>query len=367
MFYITKKTIDYRKNRKAGKVNVGDKLNFVLFESDTVLFMVGLLFLYPFYKYSKILFILDLVGNVLSLFYYKLINDKKYYLYSMLSLIQIIFFISFATLILGWNSGFQYYIFLGYIAFFLPFYLPDNLKEKQISRIPIGILLMILYLVLYNFTNITNLSIATSIPRSSARIFLYINFLVTSIIIIAFSYFYSSLIISEKKELSSRADYDELTGLYNRYILNYNLEQYISLASGKEKDSNNLLVAMLDIDFFKKINDTYGHNAGDYILKAVAKRIKKFSKYGIIVGRWGGEEFLFISTSMEKDVFSKKLDELRKDIENTKYKYEGKNIHVTVSIGIGQFKEEMDALALVKSADDNLYKAKESGRNKAVY
>lgn len=364
MFYITKKTIEYRKNRKGNTTE--DKLNFVLFESDTVLLMIGLLFLYPFFKYSKFLFTLDAIGNILCLVYYKIIDDKKYQLYSMLALIQVILFTSFATLILGWRTGFYYYIFLGYVAFFFPFYLPDSEVEKQISRIPIGILLMILFFVLYGFTNIVNISSAVVMQKRLEDIFCYINFAVTSIIIIAFAYFYSSLIISEKREFSSRADIDALTGLYNRYVLNKNMEANIELVKGNEKDTDNFLVAMLDIDFFKKINDTYGHNAGDYVLKTLAKKFIKFSKYGMLVGRWGGEEFLFMSSSMQKDEFKECLERLRKEIENTSFKFNGKKLKVTVSIGIGKYKSGMTPTSLVRAADDNLYKAKQSGRNRVV-
>ena len=109
MFYVTRRTIEYRKSRKCNTLE--DKLNFVLFESDTVLLMIGVLFLYHFFKYSKLLFILDSIGNILSIFYYKLIDDKKYHLYTTFALIQVIVFTSFATLILGWRTGFYYYIF----------------------------------------------------------------------------------------------------------------------------------------------------------------------------------------------------------------------------------------------------------------
>ena len=364
MFYVTRRTIEYRKSRKCNTLE--DKLNFVLFESDTVLLMIGVLFLYHFFKYSKLLFILDSIGNILSIFYYKLIDDKKYHLYTTFALIQVIVFTSFATLILGWRTGFYYYIFLSFVAFFLPFYLKDEEVEKQISRIPIGVLLIILFFALYYLTNNVNLSFSVSVPRGVEDAFCYINFTVNAILIIAFAYFYSSLIILEKKELSSRADYDELTELYNRYVLNKNLEANIKLVDGKAKDTENFLVAMLDIDFFKKINDTYGHNAGDYVLKILAKKFKKFVKYGMLVGRWGGEEFLFMSTSMEKDVFEEKLNDLRKEVEKTNFKYNGKKIKVTVSIGIGKYISGMDPTVLVKAADDNLYKAKEGGRNRVV-
>ena len=123
---------------------------------------------------------------------------------------------------------------------------------------------------------------------------------------------------------------------------------------------------MLDIDFFKKINDTYGHNAGDYVLKTLAKKFIKFSKYGMLVGRWGGEEFLFMSSSMQKDEFKECLERLRKEIENTSFKFNGKKLKVTVSIGIGKYKSGMTPTSLVRAADDNLYKAKQSGGNIVV-
>ncbi len=126
-----------------------------------------------------------------------------------------------------------------------------------------------------------------------------------------------------------------------------------------------LSVLMLDIDFFKKFNDTYGHACGDYVLQAVSKIISDAIRGQDLAGRYGGEEFvvmLFNTNAKEAMIVAERI---RKTIENYKYEYEGEKLKVTISIGVSSLDLDSPASAkqLVEFADRALYQSKQNGRN----
>ena len=125
---------------------------------------------------------------------------------------------------------------------------------------------------------------------------------------------------------------------------------------------------MSDIDFFKKVNDTYGHAVGDCVLKTVAKTIKKELRESDIASRYGGEEFVFLLPQTNLEEAKVVAERLRLAVENKKINIEEynikdtKEISVTVSIGVSEFnKNEKDHEMLYKNADNALYQAKETG------
>lgn len=157
---------------------------------------------------------------------------------------------------------------------------------------------------------------------------------------------------------------DALTGLYNRRHFDNMIEREFLRA---KRYSNDLSVALMDIDFFKKVNDTYGHLCGDYVLKEVAYLTLETFRKTDMVFRYGGEEILVIltETPLEKAIIP--LERLRKSIENYPFNYDGQDIRITVSIGAEAINPEIsDFEELIGSADKALYQAKENGRNKVV-
>lgn len=158
------------------------------------------------------------------------------------------------------------------------------------------------------------------------------------------------------------ANIDGLTGLNNRRCL-YELAEKEFLAS--KANASSLSVIMLDIDFFKQFNDTYGHDVGDEVLKNVASNIKKLLKEQYIAGRYGGEEFVIIlpNTDLGQAVIS--AENLRLTIENMKINIKNKKqINCTISLGVATINENFNNIDdLIKAADIMLYKAKENGRN----
>jgi diguanylate cyclase (GGDEF)-like protein len=124
---------------------------------------------------------------------------------------------------------------------------------------------------------------------------------------------------------------------------------------------------MFDIDYFKNVNDTYGHDAGDAVLSAFASIIKKEARTVDIIGRFGGEEFLGILSETDTKgsvIFAEKV---RKHVQKARFMYKGTRIPLTVSIGVCERKMAPSLEQTIKCADERLYKAKKGGRNQVVY
>ena len=155
---------------------------------------------------------------------------------------------------------------------------------------------------------------------------------------------------------------DSLTGIKNRRSFFESSEKFFKLAKRKELE---LSVIMLDIDFFKKVNDTYGHLVGDEILKFLVKIVNLQLRDSDIFARYGGEEFIILLPDTNINGAYETANKLRKLIEKSPYTGD-ENIFITISLGIAQLQNEKILNELIKKADEALYKAKDSGRNIAI-
>lgn len=160
-------------------------------------------------------------------------------------------------------------------------------------------------------------------------------------------------------KLWEQANLDYLTTVYNRrYFFNVFKQQ---LEQIRDKQGS-LSMALLDLDFFKKINDTYGHDVGDEILIEFSKRLKQFFGQHFIVSRFGGEEFIVAFKGLSEQKTYALMDKFRAQIESTPFNTTKGNLNITVSTGLVELDDE-NLDELVQRADKALYKAKESGRN----
>ncbi|MDD3145211.1 MAG: GGDEF domain-containing protein [Candidatus Gracilibacteria bacterium] len=195
-------------------------------------------------------------------------------------------------------------------------------------------------------------------------------------------------------ELRNDSSRDHLTGLLNRRSMELYLEDAIS---NKKRNGENYGVIIIDIDFFKIINDTYGHNTGDVVLEELALSFKEFFREEDKICRWGGEEFLILMKGGNKQSYIKKLNSLRVKIEETLVKLVNKKIKsygckckdgslynsktndcccedeidsgikITLSIGISSLELNDNIKTVVNRADNGLYLAKNDGRNRVQY
>ena len=165
------------------------------------------------------------------------------------------------------------------------------------------------------------------------------------------------------KEVEYNANYDALTNIYNRRRSIYKINK---IRNNIDKISGKYYLAMIDIDNFKKINDVYGHNAGDKILVEVSNLIKENIDKKDILGRYGGEEFILVFDGKEDYIAI--LESIRVKIQNLKIKYQDNLISVTVSIGVEELYDSSRTLEEnVSIADRKLYKAKNTTKNLVVY
>jgi diguanylate cyclase (GGDEF)-like protein len=205
----------------------------------------------------------------------------------------------------------------------------------------------------------------------------YLQWLVLSLVLVAFSMIGGhisslrhNLRISQSeleksvaiiKEMSIR---DELTGVYNRRHLMELLEhEHHRISRGGAHFS----VAMLDIDHFKSVNDTYGHMTGDEVLKAVSDVICNSLRSADFCGRYGGEEFLLVMTQTNIKGALLCAERIRSNIERGRFPNVGPDFRVTVSLGVTEFAGKEDIPTMIGRADKALYRAKETGRNRVDY
>ena len=165
--------------------------------------------------------------------------------------------------------------------------------------------------------------------------------------------------MAEKMNLSKKIVRDKLTGALNREFFDSNIEMIIK----HELKSKKLGVTIADIDFFKKVNDTYGHNTGDIILKELTSLIKATIREDDYFIRWGGEEFIILSKVTSKEALLRALEHVRQRIEVSKFTDVNK---LTCSFGTTVYIDGEDINKTIKRADEALYLSKESGKNKVT-
>ena len=165
-----------------------------------------------------------------------------------------------------------------------------------------------------------------------------------------------------QEELRLLASIDPMTRLYNRRYFTTMAEKILKLA---RREQTPLSLAILDIDRFKQINDTYGHLTGDRVITALSEKLMSRYRESDLLCRFGGEEFVILMPNTELDIATLLAERTRKEIEKLQVPYNGGVISMTVSIGVSQVDLENEETLdpVLKRADDALYAAKNQGRN----
>lgn len=165
-------------------------------------------------------------------------------------------------------------------------------------------------------------------------------------------------------QLSEQANRDPLTGLYNRRYLGTTLERELTRC---EREGQPLSLMLIDIDHFKKINDTYGHQAGDEVLKKLAAMLTEQARTADVVCRFGGEEFLLLLPNMPPDIALARTEQWRSAFAATTVLFDEFRLQVTLSVGIASYPGHGESPEeLIRCADRALYRAKSEGRNRVV-
>ena len=292
---------------------------------------------------------------------------STYYLKTKSSVILFILYI-FAWSILmmqvfGWSAGMQnYYIIVLMLLFFASY------RRARAKFILAGSVLVFRILTIVIFGGIkSNVVESGSIIDKCIQT---ANISAVFLAIIFLSYLFShekneaeGKLMQYNDKLKKEANTDPLTGLFNRRKADEYLKQII-----KSSEIESVSIAIGDIDFFKKVNDTYGHDIGDEVLKFISEEMAKNSRDDTFLARWGGEEFLIVLPNCNGDDAYVAVERVRNAIQNSEIKINDDiTIKVTMTFGVAELSFRKGVDFTVKEADEKLYMGKQSGRNKVVY
>ncbi|WP_121574411.1 sensor domain-containing diguanylate cyclase [Brenneria alni] len=166
-----------------------------------------------------------------------------------------------------------------------------------------------------------------------------------------------------QRRLEQMATTDKLTGVMNRQAFEYAFKR---IRARQYSQQNPLSLLIIDIDHFKLVNDHYGHGVGDLVLQQIATLLQETIRRNDRLCRWGGEEFVILLDDCNIDNAIQRADALRQCIEMTEVRYQNELIHITISCGVAECKEDETLETLINRADIALYQAKQQGRNRVV-
>jgi diguanylate cyclase (GGDEF)-like protein len=281
---------------------------------------------------------------------------------------EILLYSSIATIMLGWQCGFMNYT-VGIVpaAFYLTYTLPGMEKKMSLpvlTAVDVGVCNLAIHVVERSVS-----PLVYGISASVVEFFYCFNTVLTFGMLILFSLFFAlevrymqRMLERENSKLGKMANFDPLTKLYNRR----SMERYLDEAMHQAVEHQKIFCLMMaDIDDFKKVNDTYGHDCGDEVLVAVSQILSSNVREGDRVCRWGGEEFLVLfETNLE--MAERIAQRIRKQVEAQELEAGSKIVKVSVTMGIAEYKETATIPQLVEEADQNLYFGKRHGKNQVV-
>lgn len=192
--------------------------------------------------------------------------------------------------------------------------------------------------------------------------------LVLSTIIIVFSYYLIAVSIDQTKrhrqlELTSRID--SLTGLYNRRYMEQKIQEEYEVY---QNTGSKFALIIVDIDWFKAVNDQYGHAGGDYLLRSVSEDLKKSVREYDTVARWGGDEFLLMLPATNEENAVRLAERIRDTVEKRRYAYDNEALSVTLTLGVSAIEYSDDSVdSIIKKADILMYQGKREGRNCIIF
>lgn len=261
----------------------------------------------------------------------------------------------------GWFCGAQTFLLVMIMMYYFASY--ANGGKKTIFS---GIIFIIYMILFFEYNEKTALITLSSDARFVVRtLFMGTQIICTSVVAYLFSHdsqTMESKLIEYNKMLKEKANTDPLTGLLNRGAA---MERLVTLDANLHDEC--LSICICDIDFFKKVNDTYGHNMGDQVLIKIGEVLKQQMKGIGFAARWGGEEFLLIFPRKNGDEALQLVYGIQSKIRNIKIPCENGIITVTMTFGLTEYDFNSELDYNIMEADDKLYLGKDSGRNKVVY
>lgn len=349
--WLLKRLEVYSEKFKDGETKLISILIFILSNA-----CFNLLFLFVFFvtNVPEMMFYNTFALILYSYSLYLILNKYKFVEGLFISIFIMCFYIPYTTFLFGYDIK---SIILFFPIIFCIFFLFD-VEKKQV-----------LYFLILNAVALVFVSFILAFKYEKYSIgFAYLEYVnvifsTLSIAFINYTLDFSKRLVNSIKHneintLENEANTDFLTGLYNK--------RYFEKEFDKEKYKD-AFVIIADIDFFKRINDKYGHSVGDTVLKNIASIMKEFFEKDDLLIRWGGEEFLIIANELSESNMYRRIDCLRNIIKEADFFCNEEKFNVTITFGGKQIENEYSFKRNIKDADDCLYHGKKNGRDRVVF
>lgn len=260
----------------------------------------------------------------------------------------------------GWNIGIQHFLVVLLVFVFFSKY------KHEKGKIFYAVFLFWLRMFLYFYCQTHESGIALDIRVNNAMQMINSLFIFWCLGLTAYLFSNNTQelegkLIEYNRKLMKQANTDTLTGLYNRRRTMEYLEKLLA-----ESDAQ-ISICLCDIDLFKRVNDTYGHDVGDEVLKTIADTFRKNLPPDSFISRWGGEEFLLIFPRMNGDEACTALEIFRQKLRGIVFDGGTETFSITLTFGLVEYDFRSDITTLLKEADEKLYLGKENGRDRIVF
>lgn len=301
-------------------------------------------------------FVLVVVNAVSTAFYtFCIIQEKKRELQMAIpTYFEVLIFSVVSDLLAGGNTGYIYYV-VGMVAIIF-YMLPDGSTANRYLIQGIGVVICFVLFLINNSGIILLPNICERLESIRVYIRAYNFFIAIGTIVFVSCLYMMELDIAHKK-LQFNVDHDELTGLYNRRF-------FERMVRDENKDFGaSYAIVMFDIDDFKMVNDTYGHEIGDQVLEMVAKALMKNMGEKDVAVRWGGEEFILFFPNVDINFAERKTIQIQNDIRRNKVECDSKSVMITTTAGIAADTSIRRYESVISTADKRLYYGKRHGKN----
>lgn len=317
------------------------------------------------FRIMKAMFIMNfnIVSVLLYLALYFLCTEENQVIVGTIAYFEIALHGTIATLSIGWEYGFALYIVCVIpLAFYLSY-------KQFITPVVMCLTTVMLFIALKYTTGVGIFTpfIESKFPVQAVTIIYIANSVVSFAMLVVLSLVYNissrrvnNILKLKNDQLEELAYTDTLTKLKNRRSMFISIKESFRRA---EDNGKAFTIVLSDIDDFKNVNDTYGHNAGDLVLKEVGRLVKSSLPEKASACRWGGEEILVLLPDCDLEAGAEYADTLRKAVESTEFSWGDKSFHITMTFGVSENKGQLSVDKMVSNADKNLYSGKRHGKN----
>ena len=361
---MTKNTISYLQKILIGKARITDRQTFSVIMYSVMMVHIFLALVFGHFKVYPLL-IFNIISVITYLLSTLLVRRGLYFTVYCITYFEIILHSYVTMMLVGWQFGFAQYIFgLIPVAYYISYTLENN-RYKMLIATGLALFATAAYLSCKSISYFITPAYELTVKSWELGLYLF-NSVCTFVFLTIFSLIFISEIKLSHAQLRQQnaileklASTDPLTGLYNRRSMDIFLHQTFEANAG-------FAIIMCDIDDFKKVNDTYGHDFGDVVLKDVAHITAQQVDSNGYVCRWGGEEILILINESSKEKVKRIAENIRRNVANHIFELNNKWIHCTLTLGIAIHKDGDTIEETIANADYNLYQGKRNGKNRVV-